>query len=158
MVHVRFSESYIHFALMYTAYHILPVLPIRDMINEDDKDTTPYKLGTGMKHSISHLHVLHFLYVVLKSTSHVGTKALNMRHQGQKGFAAYLLESHSIKKCIFFMYHTKGRLYLRKMLFLMRVPLVSLSKHHNHMKKLWLLYWLCHTLLLPHLHKKKLAI
>ena len=98
---------------MYTAYHILPVPTIRDMINEDDENTTPYKLGTGMKHSISHLRVLLFTCVVLKYTAHVGKKALNMRHQGQKGFAAYLLESHSIKKCIFFMYHQNIRLYLR---------------------------------------------
>ena len=35
MVHARFSEVYIHFAFMYTTDHILPVLPIKDLINED---------------------------------------------------------------------------------------------------------------------------
>ena len=33
MVHTRVLEAYIHFALMYTTDHILPVLPIKDMIN-----------------------------------------------------------------------------------------------------------------------------
>ena len=34
MVRARFSEAYINFALMYTEYHILPVLPIKDLIND----------------------------------------------------------------------------------------------------------------------------
>ena len=33
MVHARVLEAYIHFALMYTTYHIFPVLPIKEMIN-----------------------------------------------------------------------------------------------------------------------------
>ena len=33
MVHARVPENYIHFALMYTTYHIFPVLPIKDLIN-----------------------------------------------------------------------------------------------------------------------------
>ena len=35
MVHSRFLEVYVHFALMYTTDHIFPVLPIKDLINED---------------------------------------------------------------------------------------------------------------------------
>ena len=31
MVHARFLEAYIHFVLMYTTYHIFPVLPIKDL-------------------------------------------------------------------------------------------------------------------------------
>ena len=58
MVHARVSEAYIHFALMYTTDHIFLVLPIKDMINEDGKPTTPFKLTTGTKPSLSHLHVL----------------------------------------------------------------------------------------------------
>ena len=85
MVHVRVLEAYIQFALMYTAYHISPVLPIKDLINEDSKPTTPFKLVTGTKTSVSHLRVLFCLCVVPKSTAHIGTKALNMRHQAQKG-------------------------------------------------------------------------
>ena len=33
MVHARVLELYVHFALMYTTYHIFPVLPIKDLIN-----------------------------------------------------------------------------------------------------------------------------
>ena len=60
MVHARIPEIYIHFALMYTTYHIFPVLPIKDLIIEDGDPTTPYKLATGTKPSVSHLRVLFF--------------------------------------------------------------------------------------------------
>ena len=39
-----------------------------------------------MKPLVSHLRVLFFPCVVYKSTAHVGTKALTMRHQAQKCF------------------------------------------------------------------------
>ena len=39
-----------------------------------------------MKPSLSHLRVLFCPYVVRKATEHVGKKALNMRHQVQRGF------------------------------------------------------------------------
>ena len=48
--------------------------------------TTPYKLATGTKPSVSHLRVLFCPCVVRKSTAHVETKTLNMRHQAQKDF------------------------------------------------------------------------
>ena len=80
MAHAGVSEAYIHFALMYTTDHIFPVISIKDIINEDGDTTRPYKLATGIKPSVSHLHVLFCPYVVRKSTAHVGTKALNMRH------------------------------------------------------------------------------
>ena len=86
MVHARVTEVYVHFALMYTTDHIFPVLPIKDLINEYGDLTTPHKLGTGTKPSVSHLRVLFFPCVVRKSTAHVETKLLNMRHQAQKGF------------------------------------------------------------------------
>ena len=86
MVHARVSEVYIYFTLMYMKDRIFPVLPIKDLINEDGNPTTPCKLATGMKPSVSHLRVLFFPCVVRKATAHVGTKALNMRHQAQKGF------------------------------------------------------------------------
>ena len=90
MVHTRVSKAYIHFALTYTKDHIFPVLPIKDLINEDGDPTTPYKLATGTKPSVSHLRVLFCPCVVQKATAHVGTKALNMHHQAQKGFPRYL--------------------------------------------------------------------
>ena len=60
MVHARVSEAYINFALIYTTDHIFPVLQIKGMINEDGYPTTPYKLATGTKPSVSHLRMLCF--------------------------------------------------------------------------------------------------
>ena len=69
MVHARVLEAYIHFALMYTTYHIFTVLPIKYMINKNRNRTTEFKLATGTK-----------------TTAHVEKKELNMRHQAQKSF------------------------------------------------------------------------
>ena len=60
MVNAQVLQVYINFALMYTADHILPVLQIKDLINEYSKTTTPFKLAKVTKHSISHLCVLFF--------------------------------------------------------------------------------------------------
>ena len=54
MVHARVLEAYIHFALMYTADHILPVLPIKDLINKYGEPTTSFKLETSKKPSVSY--------------------------------------------------------------------------------------------------------
>ena len=86
MVHVRVLEAYIHFKLMYMADNIFPLLPIKNLINEDGKLITPFKLATGTKPSIPHLCVLFCPCVIQKDNAKVGTKALNMRHQAQKGF------------------------------------------------------------------------
>ena len=91
MVHARVPEVYVHFALMYTTDHIFPVLPIKDIINEDGDPKTPHKLSTGTKPSVSHLHVLFCPCVVWKATAHVETKTLNIRHQAQKGFLGILV-------------------------------------------------------------------
>ena len=86
MVHARVLENCIHFALMYTTDHNLPVIPIKDMINKDGDTTMPHKLATGTKPLVSHLRVLLCPCVVWKAMAHVETKTLNMRHQAQKGF------------------------------------------------------------------------
>ena len=86
MVHARVLEWYIHFSFMYTTDNIFQVLPIKDLINGDGDPTTPHKLATGTKPSVSHLCVLFCPCFVRKATSHVETKALNMCHQAQKGF------------------------------------------------------------------------
>ena len=91
MVHARVPEVYVHFAVMHTTDHIFPVLPIKDLINEDGDPTTPHKLATGTKPSVSHLSVLFFPCGVRKSMAHVETKTLNMRHQAQKGFCGILV-------------------------------------------------------------------
>ena len=57
MVHAGVTEVFVHFTLMYTTDHIFPVLPIKGLINEDDDPTTPHKLATGTKPSVSHLVV-----------------------------------------------------------------------------------------------------
>ena len=79
-------RRYVHLTLMYTTDHKFPVLPIKDIINEDGDPTTPHKLAIGTKPSVSHLRVLFCPCVVRKATAHVETKTLNMRHQAQKGF------------------------------------------------------------------------
>ena len=100
MVHARVSEAYIHFALMYTEDHIFPVMPIKDLINEDSDTTTPHKLATSMKPTVSHLRVLFCPFGVRKSTAHIETKALNMRHQAQQGFLRYLRWNSTASKRI----------------------------------------------------------
>ena len=54
MVHARVLEVYVHFALVNKTDHIFPVLPISDIINEDGNPTTPQKLATGTKPSVSY--------------------------------------------------------------------------------------------------------
>ena len=81
MVHAQVSEAYIHFVIMYTTYHIFPVLLIKDLINKDGETFVPFKIVTGTKTSILHLHVLFFPCVAQKATERVGIKALNMCHQ-----------------------------------------------------------------------------
>ena len=81
MVHARVREAYINFTLIYRVDHILPVLPTKDLINEDGNPNTPFKLAIVPKPSISHLRVLFCPRVVQESTAHVGTKALNIFHQ-----------------------------------------------------------------------------
>ena len=80
MVHARVLEVYVHFALMYTTDHIFPVLPIKDLIDEYCDPTSPHKLATGTKPSVSHLCGLFCPCVVRKATPHVETKTFNMRH------------------------------------------------------------------------------
>ena len=63
MVHARVPEVYVHFALMYTTDHIFPVLPIKNLINEDGDPTTPLKLATVTKPSLSH-HVFYFVHAL----------------------------------------------------------------------------------------------
>ena len=101
MVHARVLEAYIHFALMYTIYHIFPVLPIKCLINQDGDLTTPYKHSTDTKPTVSHLRLFFCPCFVQKATAHIETKALNMRHKAQKGFLRYLCWNSTASKNIF---------------------------------------------------------
>ena len=72
--------------------HILPDLPIKYIIKEDSNPTTPHKLATGTKLSVSHLRVLSCPCVVQKATANVEKRTLNMRHQSQKGFCGIFVD------------------------------------------------------------------
>ena len=75
IVHAQVSDKYIHFALMYKTGYIFPVILIKQLVNLDSEPTTPHKLATGMKPSVSNLLALLFPCVVRKATSHFDTKA-----------------------------------------------------------------------------------
>ena len=109
MVHDRFLEAYINFALMYTTYHIFLVLPIKDMINKDGYLTTPFKLATGKKTPVSNLRVLFCPCVVRKDTSHIDKKTLHIRHQAQKFFLGIFVGIPQHQKYILCTYRVQGR-------------------------------------------------
>ena len=85
MVHARVLEVYVHFALMYTTDNIFPVLPIKDLTNEDGDLTMPHKMSTGKKPSVSHSPLFFCPCVVRKATEHIEKNTLNMCYQAQKG-------------------------------------------------------------------------
>ena len=64
MVHTQVSGEYIYFALMCTTDHIFPVIPIKHLVNQDGKPTTPHKMATVTKPSVSNLRVLFCICVV----------------------------------------------------------------------------------------------
>ena len=109
MVHARVPEVYVHFTLLYRTDHIFPVLPIKDLINEDGDPTTPNKLAKGMKPSVLHLRMFICPCVVRKNTAHVETKTLNMRHQAQKGFCGTFIGIPEHQKYIFCTYPVQER-------------------------------------------------
>ena len=93
---------------MYTTDNIFLVIPIKYLINEDGDPTTPHKLATVTKSSVSNLRVLFCPCVVRKSTAHVDKNTLNMRHQAQKGFCgiSVVLPEHQ-KGCIVYVPSTR---------------------------------------------------
>ena len=99
MVHARVLEVYVHFALMYTTDHIFPVLPIKDLINEDGDPTTPQKPATGTKPSVSNLHVLFCPCVVRKATAHVD-KDVKHAPPSTKRVSQHLCEYSTASKSI----------------------------------------------------------
>ena len=81
MLHARVSDKYIHFALIYTTDNIFPIIPIKHLLNQEGETTTPHKLENVIKPTLSNLCILFCPCFKRKVTSHVDTKALNMRHQ-----------------------------------------------------------------------------
>ena len=55
-------------------------------------------MSIGTKPSVSNLRILSWQRVLQKGTGHVGTKALNMFHQPQKGFYGVFLVISQYKK------------------------------------------------------------
>ena len=155
MVHVRVSEVYINFALMYMTDSIFLVLPIKDLIKEDGELTTSFKLTTVKKPPVSHLCVLFCLCVVRKATAHVDTKSLNMRHQWKEVFCGIFvgIPQHQ-KGYLVYVPHTRKILYSYDVVFY-EIFLVSWHKHHNHMKKQCLHNRLCHIHIMLHHQGKK---
>ena len=80
MVHARLSETYIRFTIIYKSDHIFPVLTINDFRNKEGNPTTPFKLVTGIKPSISNSRVLCCPCFARKANVDVGTEVLYMRH------------------------------------------------------------------------------
>ena len=97
MVHSRVSDEYIHFSFMYTTDHIYPVISIKHLLNQGGEPTTPQKMATSTKSSLSNIHILFCPCVVQKLTAHVYKNILNIRHQLQNGFGVSLLEFYNIK-------------------------------------------------------------
>ena len=154
MVHVRVSEAYIHFALIYATDHIFLVLPFKDLINEDIEPTTPFKISTGTKPSVSYSRMLFCPCAVQKSTAHVGKKVLNMCHQAQKGFCSIFagIPQHQ-KGYLVYVPHTRKIISSYDVVF-DDIFLVRWHICHKHMQKRWICDWLCHTHLMLHLQGK----
>ena len=158
IIHARVLEAYIHFALMYTADHIFPVLPIKDLINEEGEPTTPFKLATGMNPSVSNFRVLFCPCVVQKSTVHVGKKALNMRHQAQKGFRGIFIVIPQYQKWYLVDVPHKHNIVSSYDVVSDDIFLVLWHTHQNHIQKQWLCELQCNTYHMIHLQRNKLAI
>ena len=110
--HKIFGSSY-SFHINVHGIRYFPELPIKDLINKDNKPTTPNELTTGIKHSISHLCVLFSPCVVREDSSYVGTNEINMCHQAQKDFCSifviipqhkngYLIDVPHKRKIVYF--------------------------------------------------------
>ena len=78
--------------------HIYTALTLKHLVKQCGEPTTPNKLATDAKSSVSNLRVLFCPCVVQKATAHVDTKVLNMHHQSQNVFVVSLLEPHNINK------------------------------------------------------------
>ena len=138
MAHARVPEVYVYFALMYTTYHIFTVLPIKDLINEDGDLTTPYKLATGTKPSVSHLRVLFCPCIVRKATAHVEKKTLNMRYQAQKGFRGIFVSIQEHQKGYLVYVPSTRKVISSYDVVLYKIFLVRYHIRHHLIQKQWL--------------------
>ena len=130
MVHTRVSDKYIHFSLMYATDHIFLVLPIKHLVNQDSETTTPHKLETGTKPSISNLRILFCPCVVQKPSAHVDIKVLNMHHQSQKVFHGIFVGIPQHQKGTSSMYLVHRKYFLHMMLYWIKTNLLHEHKRH----------------------------
>ena len=122
---------------MYTIDHIFPVLPIKDLINEDGDPTTPHKMATGTKPSVSHIHVLFCPCVVRKATAQVETKTLNMCHQAQKGFCGIFMGIQQHQKGYLVYVPSTRKVILSYNIVFDEIFLVHCHTRHDCMQKQW---------------------
>ena len=71
--------------------NVFHVLPIKPLANKDGLPTTPHKMATDTKLSVSKPSILLCLCVVTNSTAHAYKRLLNMRHQSQNIFCGIFI-------------------------------------------------------------------
>ena len=101
MVQARVSDVNINFALVYTVDHIFLVLPINDLINKYRKRTTSFKLSTGTKPLVSHIHVLFLSICCTKSYCTRRQKCVKCASPSAKGFSWYLCWNSAASKRVY---------------------------------------------------------
>ena len=88
---------------MYTPHYIFPILTIEPLINQDGEPTTPHKLPTDIKYSLSNPPVL-FYHVLYTKGLHLLTERRYVCVNNHKRvFGVYLLEFYT-KKGTSYMY------------------------------------------------------
>ena len=103
---------------MYKTDHIFTVLPVKKLVNQDGEPTTPHRLETGTKTSVSKIFVLFCPFVVQNGTAHVDTKALKRAISQKIVFRLYSLEFYNIKNGTSYTYLVHRKYFLHMMLYL----------------------------------------
>ena len=158
IIHVRVSEAYIHFASIYTSYHIFPLLPIKDLINKDGDPTTPFKLATGTKSSILYMRILFCPCFVRKDTAHVGSKTLIIRNQVQNVFRVILIIVKNNQKRYPVYVPQKRKIKSLYNASFGDIFIVLWRTHQNHIKKQCLCDRKCRTYNMIHHQRNKLTM
>ena len=107
---------------------------------------------------ISNLCVLFCPCVLRKATVHVGTKALNMRHQAKKGFHGIFVGIPQHQKWYLVYIPSTRKIISSYDVVFDETVLVCEHICQNLMHKKWLCVRLCHAHLVLNLQREKLAI
>ena len=64
ILHTQVLDKYIHFELIYTTGYILPVIPIKHLVNQDGGPTTPknWKMTQNLQNQTYMFYYVHMLY------------------------------------------------------------------------------------------------